>query len=58
VTKNYGFAGMAQNTARLAGSSSAFVANLLDNFRLARDRADFSLERHLAVGYQYGHEYR
>jgi len=26
VTKKHGFAGMAQNTAKLAGSSSAFVA--------------------------------
>ena len=38
VTKKHGFAGMAQNTAKLAGSSSAFVAILvaiLNNFRLA-----------------------
>jgi hypothetical protein len=58
VTKKHGFASMAQNTAKLAGSSSAFVANLPDNPCLARDRTDFSLERHLAVGDQYGHEYR
>jgi hypothetical protein len=44
VTKKRGFASMAQNTAKLAGSSSAFVSHLLDNSRLASDRTDFSLE--------------
>ena len=44
MTKKHGLANMAQNTAKLAGSSSAFVAYLLDNSCLARDGADFSLE--------------
>jgi hypothetical protein len=33
MTKKHGFASMAQNTAKLAGSISAFAAICFDNFR-------------------------